>query len=237
MSPRTKGTAGFPAGDRPSLAALGAPLQPQVNLLPPEIRSRRALGRAKVGLAFVLAGVILLVALGYVYASLTENRAANELAAAEDEVLALQAQQSRYSEVPQVKGQIAAARQARELSMSTEVLWPDYIRAIQAVTPEGVSLSQLSTEMPSPTVGMSLSTSPLDAAGVGAITFNGTSRTLPDLAGWMDALDAIPGFASATYTTAELTDQEGVVVYQIAAAVRLEESVFASRFLATDEEE
>lgn len=224
------------ADSRPSLAALGAPLRPQVNLLPPEIRSRRALGRTKVHLALALLVVLLLAALGYVYASLLEAQAADDLADVQADVQALVEQQGQYAEVPRIKRQIATAEDARRIGMATEILWTDYLRYIEASTPEAVSITELSTDVPGPMTGPLASISPLDTLGIGSISVMGQASTLPDLSAWMDALDAVPGFSDATYMSAELTDDEGVAYFSITATVRVDETVLASRFAETEEE-
>src|ERR1035437_6061044 len=113
-------------------AGLGAPRSPQVNLLPTEIRARRALGRVK--------------------AVFVERSAASDLAAKQAEVQRLVNEQAQYGEVPVLKAQIASTESARRLGMSTEVLWKGYLGAIQAVTPADVTITQLATELPSPTI-------------------------------------------------------------------------------------
>lgn len=216
--------------------SIGAPALPQVNLLPPEVRSRRALGRTKARLAVGVVLVLLAVALAYVFASLAKAQAATDLADAQDEAQRLVARQAEFAEVPLVKGQISLAEQALQLAMANEVLWPKYLQAIQAVQPAGVSLLQLTTEMPGPSDAGIPSASPLDAPSVGSIGFTAQAGTLPDLAAWMDALDGIAGFNDATLSTATLTDDEGVVSYEIAATIRVDESVFAGRFSTTEAE-
>lgn len=233
MSPRS--TAPVPAGAfMPS--ALGATAQAQVNLLPPEIRSSRALGRAKVGMAFALLAVVVAAAVGYVFASLSLAEASGELVVAEAEAQRLTSEQAQYSEVPLVKGLIQSVQEARALGMSTEVLWPDYLRSVQAVTPEGVSIELISTEMPNPLSAATVSADPLDAPSVGVIYFTARARTLPDLAAWMDALDGVRGFADPTYSTAEYLGEDGLTYYQIAVSVQVDESAYASRFVVAEED-
>ena len=209
---------------------------PQVNLLPPEIRSRRDLGRVKVRLGIGLV-VLLLALLGaFGYAILAERTAAAELQLVQDEVARLQAEQARYAEVPQVKGQIAAALSGRELAMSTEVLWSDYLRAVQSVAPDGWVLTSLTTAMPTPVTLPVGPTNPLGGSSVGSISFTGRATTLPDIAAWSDALDSIPGFSDAYFTSAEITDESGVVFYSVASTVQVDERVFALRFVAEEGE-
>ncbi|MBX9245862.1 PilN domain-containing protein [Actinotalea ferrariae] len=214
---------------RVDVAGLGAFPMAQVNLLPPEVRSRRAVGRLKVRLVVALLVTLLVAALGFVYAAFTDKQATDDLAFAQSEVQRLQQEQAQYAEVPQVKSAITAVESARLLGTSTEVLWPAYVRAIQAVTPAGVTIQDLDTEMPSPIMGSAVTQGPLDEASVGAISFTGQALTLPDLSAWMDALERVPGFVDASYTTAELTSAEGVVYYTITTTVHVTQDAFADR--------
>ncbi|WP_024288213.1 PilN domain-containing protein [Cellulomonas sp. KRMCY2] len=231
MSPKsTRAAEAFPDG-RVDYAGLGAALRPQVNLLPPEIRNRRSLGRVKVRLGLALLIVLLIAAVAFVYAAFTEKAAAEELATTQRQVADLAAQQEEFAEVPRVKSQIDAVATARDLTMATEVLWTEYLRSVQAVTPESVRITTFSTAMPGPLQAPITSTSPLDAVSVGSVSLTGNAATLPDLATWMDALDAIPGLADPTYTTAELTDDDGVISYSIAVTVQVDDNAYALRFV------
>lgn len=229
-------TVARPAEARFVPGSIGAPPLPQVNLLPPEVRSRRALGRTKARLAVGLALLLLGLAVAYVFASFAKSQAATDLADAQDEAQRLVSRQAEFSEVPLVKGQIGFAEQALQLAMANEVLWPKYLLAIQAVQPPEVSLAQLTTEMPGPSGAWIPSASPLDGPSVGSIGFTAQARTLPDLAAWMDALDGIAGFNDVTLSTATMTDDEGVVSYEISASIQVDESAFEGRFSVTEAE-
>lgn len=217
---------------RVDVVGLGIARFPQVNLLPPEIRASRVLGRAKMRLAAALLFVVVLAAAGFVGSALIERSAANELVAKQVEVQRLVAEQAKYAEVPRVKAQIASTQLARQLGMSTEVLWKGYLGAIQAVTPAGVTIKNLTTELPSPVLPGSVSGAPLVSPSLGSISFVGQARTLPDLSAWMEALDGIPGLADATFATAPLTDVDGLVYYEIATTVQVNDIALASRFVA-----
>ncbi len=217
------------------VAAIGAPASPQVNLLPPEIRSNRALARVKVRLLLALLVVVLVGMLAFVYAILTERTAAADLARAQKEAQDLVAEQATYAEVPAIKDRIEAAEDARAELTETEVLWSEYLGAIQAVTPPTVALEQLSTMLPGPLQPPTPSGNPLDALSIGQISFTATSATLPDMAAWMDVLDTVPGFADPTYTTADLVIDEAFVGYTISVTIQVDPEVFAHRFVETDD--
>jgi len=220
------------ADGRVDIVGLGIARFPQVNLLPAEIRAGRVLGRVRIRLAVVLLATVLLAAGGFIGSTVVERSAASDLAAKQAEVQRLVGEQAKYNEVPLLKGQIASTLSARRLGMSTEVLWKGYLGAIQAVTPTDVTISQLTTELPSPVLPGSVSAAPLIAPSLGSISFVGQARTLPDLSAWMEALDGIPGFADARFATAALADANGVVYYDIATTVQVNDIAFASRFVA-----
>jgi len=232
MSAKKSSAAAAAADGHVDVAGLGAARSPQVNLLPAEIRAGRVLGRVKMWLAVVLVATIVLAIAGFVGSALVERSAADELAAKQAEVQRLVAEQSKYNEVPQVKAQIASTESARRLGMSTEVLWKGYLGAIQAVTPAGVTIKNLTTELPTPVLPGSVSAAPLVSPSLGSISFVGQARTIPDLSAWMEALDGIPGLADATFATATLTDADGLVYYDIATTVQVNDIALASRFVA-----
>lgn len=214
----------------PRKAAVAAWALPQVNLLPPEIRSRRTLRRVQARLALGLVLVLLVAGLGTVAVMFDEQNAQEELAAQEAEVDKLTAEQATYAEVPLTKSQIARAEAARAYGMSTEVLWVDFLRAIQAVVPPGVTVETLTINAPSPVVPAATVMDPLAGASIGSITFVGRSATLPDVAAWLDGLNTVPGFSNAAFSSAEVADADGAVTYELTSTVQIDETIFAHRF-------
>ena len=219
------------------VAGLGAPRQPQVNLLPPEVRAKRSLGRVKAWLAVTLLAVLLAAVAGVVLAMVVENRAADDLQAKQDEISRLQSEQARYAEVPRIKGQISATQQARDTVMATEVLWPQFLGAVQATIPDNVRMKTLTTELPGPTVPETPSANPLDPPAVGSVSFSGRASLLPDLAQWMDQLAAIPGVVGVTFDSADFADDEGVYGYDITVGIQVDSTVYAHQYAQAEEVE
>lgn len=229
MSPR-KATPEASGDGAVDLVGLGAAVRAQVNLLPPEVRSRRALGKVKVQLGLALLLVVLLCGLGFVWASFQERGAASDLDAAKDDVQSLMDQQAKYADVPLVKGQVAAAEAARTFGMSTEVLWSDYIAKILAILPPNAKIESISSMMPSPMEAGMVEVNPLADPGVGSLTFTTRSPTIPDAATWIEGLDSIPGFSDAVYSVAEIQDKDGTSYYETTSVVQVNETAFAGRF-------
>lgn len=236
MSARNSGQGAPAQGERPASSALGAPPAPQVNLLPPEVRSRRALGRVKIVLAGFLAFVLLAVVGAYVYAGFEVRGANDELEDANARVQSLLAQQAEYSEVPRLNSQIAAISEARQFGASTELEWARYWRAIEAVVPPGWSIQTLQTQLPRPGESPMPGLNPLGAPNIGTISFVGRASTVPDIADWMDAMERIPGFVDAWFTSAQITEDTGTVYYEVGATVQVETSALWGRFVPQEPE-
>ncbi len=100
------------------------------------------------------------------------------------------------------------------------------IRRIEAVAPAGTAITSFSAQAASPADGSSFTApDPLAHPGVATITFSIQTPTLPDTAAWLDALNGIPGFMDASFTTASLTDgepEDGVgELYTVASTVQV----------------
>jgi len=216
---------------------LQAPALPQVNLLPPEIRSARTLSVVKrwLGIAILLSFTV--AALGYGYAVLEERAAHADLDLANATTNDLLAEQARYADVPLVLGQLATIEDARRLGMSTEILWSDYLGAIAVVTPEGVTLESLSYTGASPSVLPTLSANALFGPAAGVITFSGRAPTIPDTAAWMDVLDSIPGLRDAWITVDLIGAGTTQSYYLMTSSVQVDASAYANRFVQTGDEE
>ena len=221
---------------RPRAQAMVAPSLPQVNLLPPEVRSARGLKVVKRWLASAVV-LSLLLAAGLVgLAVLAQRDADAELAVAQAETDRLMAEQEKYAEVPIVLRRLDLIERAREVGMSTEVLWSPYLSAIAATAPEGVNIESVTVTSTTP---MSLPTAPanpLQALSAGTITFTAGSLTVPDTAAWLDGLGTIPGFADAWFSSATIAEIDGTTYYSVSATVQFSDQAYARRFVATEEE-
>lgn len=208
-----------------------ASLLPQVNLLPPEVVAKRSLTRVKRWLGAVVALAVLVAAGGVAFTMLLEREAAEELAFQQSETERLTLEQQQYAEVPAVIGELDRIKAAREVGMSTEVLLRDYVVAIAATAPPGITINSLTVTGATPYLANPLPSDALAAPSVGSITFTAESLTLPDTAGWMDALATIPGLGDPRFTDASVAEEEGVVFYKLSATVQLNEEAFAERFV------
>jgi len=204
---------------------------PQVNLLPPGVRAKAALSRLKRVLVLVLVGVAALLALGYALAQMRLSAAQSELSDAQAETARLTQQQSQYSEAPRVLGEVNRLQQARTQGFSTEVLWTPYLGAIAAVMPPGVVLTSIQMTGATPMQAPPGPADVLQGPSVGQLAFTGRSATLIDTAGWIDALNSVPGFADAWVSNATVAaDDDGVPYYEITSTVQVTDLAYSGRF-------
>jgi Tfp pilus assembly protein PilN len=215
----------------------GAPLLPQVNLLPNSVRARRALQRTKLWLLVALGAVVILVLLGYVAAMLSARAAQEEVDAVQATTTRLQQEQTKYSEVPQVLAQIRGVESARDVATSTEVLWAAVLVEVLAALPEGAALMSFDTEVVNPLMAPTLPADPLTTPGIGAVTITHRSLTLPDTSAWVEALNEIPGLQDAQFTTASIAEEDGQVYYEVSTVLEVSPEKLANRFSESEEKE
>lgn len=213
----------------------GAPALPQVNLLPPEVRAGRQLRNVKAWLAVALLLVLLVVAMGFVFATFVLRNAETELAGTQDANSALLAQQAQYAEVPQVLGEIAAVEEARTTGMATETLWKPYLAAVAAAAPTEVSLDTFSVVGATPFDPGPAIDNPLVGDVVGTLSFTARSLTLPDTAEWVANLEDVPGFTDPWFTSATAAEEDGNAYFAVSGTVYLTADAYAERFVPEDE--
>jgi hypothetical protein len=208
------------------------PRAPQVNLLPPEVRAARSLSAIKRWLAIGLVVVLAVVALGYGGAVLVRSSADTALASAEDDQMALRAEEGKYAEVPRVLKAITATTDAREVGMATEISWRAYLDAIAAVLPAGMSVDDFTLTGPSPIAAAAVSADPLQGLSIGTLSLQLRSSTAPVTSDLLDALDALPGIDSPWVSSVATAEENGSVYYSVALSAVFNDAALAGRFSA-----
>ena len=114
---------------------------PRVDLMPPEIRVKRAQLRFRRKLRLGLFGVLIvvLVACGGTWA--LNSLAQTNLLAAQSQNQQLVTQQLQYSAVTTTQGSIALVKAGQKVGDSTEIDWQAYLTKLQATLPSGVLLT------------------------------------------------------------------------------------------------
>lgn len=210
----------------------GAPELPQVNLLPPEVRAGRALGRLKVWMGISLLAILLGIGIIFVWATWEAKQADQDLAEVLDTNDALMSQQNQYAEVPQVLGEIADLSDARTYAMSSDTVWQPYLAAVAAVSPTQVSIDNLTVSQSTAwSNGASAQNDPLSTPGtIGVVSLSGRSATIPDTAAWQDGLSAIPGVVDVDVSAVALGSDPNSVFYQVTATMKITTEALSGRF-------
>ncbi len=219
------------------VSGIGAPPMPQVNLLPPDVRSRRAMGGVRIRALLVVVAVVAVLAVIIVSSLFSLTNAEADVAEKEARVVALQSEMTQYAEVPKVKSQLAGTLTAREFGMSNEFMWAEYFQAIQSVAPEGWTLTDFSAVLPTPMEDAQGNANPLAQPSVAVISFTGRAATVPDVAEWLEGMATITGFSDPLVSTSEIAEEEGVVYYETMATVQVNIAAFHNRFTAVEGEE
>jgi len=219
------------------ISSIGAPPAPQVNLLPPEVKVRQAMGGIRLRALLIVVLVMAVTGVVTIASLLGLADAEAEVAEKEARVQALQTEMAQYSEVPRIKAEVEAARTARDFATSGELPWARYLRAIQAVAPEDWTLTELSVTLPRPMEDPQTSANPVAAPSVATISFSGRALTLPDVAAWLEGMENIPGLSDPFFSTATITEEDGTVFYETMATVEITLDALADRFGAEEEGE
>lgn len=209
--------------------ALGAPALPQVNLLPPEVRSARSVRKVKGWLVISIGLSLLVVAAGYLLGTMEKGRANDELDAARRETDTLLAEQLQYAEVPRVLQALDDAETASMLALSGEVRWDEYLGAIDAIIGPNVSMETLAVQQVLPTE----ETVPLDPPAIAVLTFSGRATSVPDGPALADALDALPGLDGARVEVVGINGLDANRWWDVTITVRVtQEALTVNRDLA-----
>jgi outer membrane murein-binding lipoprotein Lpp len=190
---------------------------PKVNLLPIEIVERRRFRRTQILLGGAVLGALVLAGAGTYWAQRGVDDAGEQLSAADARVAALQSEQNRYIEVPQVRAQVDAAESARALALGSDVLWYRYLSDLDGARPGGVKFSGITMTMSATSSTAAASANPLSSSGIGSIVVNGEADQYSEVASWITAVDKITGFSSSTLTSA--TKDEDDVTFNTSAIV------------------
>jgi len=200
---------------------------PRVDLMPPEIRTKRSQLRLRRNLRFALLGVlaVVLVACGGTWALATA--AQTTLAQAQAQQQLMLAQQAKYSDVTKVKDSIALIKAGQVVGDSSEIDWQRYLTDLQRTLPAGVTLSTVTIQSISPIKSFAQSATPLEGSRIATLQFTATSGSLPSIPAWLDGLKSLPGFVDATPGSVSLSATGG---YTADVVMHINSEALANRF-------
>lgn len=205
---------------------IGGPAR--ADLLPPEVGAA-AQGRVarRNAIALVVLAVLVVVA-AYAGATFLALGAQAQLDAASQRTQELVTEQAKYAEVRQVTAMLATAAAAKQVGMSTEIDWEDYLTDIQASLPAGTLVTNVVAETATPLTDFNQPSVPLQGDRIGELTFTATSPSLPDVEAWLQALSKLDGYVDASPGSISLNEETGT--YEVAIKMHINKDALLLRF-------
>lgn len=208
---------------------------PRVDLLPAEVRAATALRSLQKRLGIVLVGVVAVVIVGIGASSVYALANTALLVQEQGETDTLLAEQRQFIEVRRVQQALVAVVDAERVGSWTEVQWRDYLKAVQASLPNGVTITATNVAAASPIEEFAQGTAPLQNARIATISFTAESPTLPDVPRWLDALSLLPGYAGANPDSVGLDEKTGT--YAVTITMQVGSPALAGRFVPLAEQQ
>jgi hypothetical protein len=205
--------------------------EPRVDLLPPEVKSRRRARTLRRSLVLAFVGAVALMGAGTTAAWLQATKSQAALAAAQAQTSELLTQQVKYSEVRQVQEAVDVALAARQIGVSTEIDWRGYLQQIRDVLPPDVIVDTVAVDSASPLVAYVQPTVPLQPARVATLTMTLTSPGLPAVPQWLNALKAMPGYADGTPTSITRSETGS---YTVNLTLHVNDGAYSRRFASPE---
>ncbi len=206
---------------------------PRVNLLPPEIAQERQLRRTQAILGLVVVGVLGAVGAGYLLASAGADSAADGLATEQKRTVTLNAEASKYAEVPRTLAQVESAQNARSTAMASDVLWSPYLDDLALTYPKDVWITDLTATVGAPAgaaAASGLPADPLTRSGIGTITVLGTGKVHSDVSAWLDVLAGTEGFADPSLSQSERNQIDGTVIVDFTTQAVVTSDALSNRY-------
>lgn len=171
---------------------------PRADLLPEEIRTDRHARSVRRSLRYVLL-VAVLVAVGSIgVARLQAERSTTQLQAERARTQTLLAQQRRYTDVTSARTRLTSTQLARQTTTSTGIKWRQYLEAVSATLPSGVSIVSVDIDSAAPGSQYVQASTPLQGPRVATLAFHVSTKRLSSVEHWVDKLSSLPGFVDAT---------------------------------------
>jgi len=200
---------------------------PRVDLLPPEIRAARRFRHTQRRLGAAIALTLVAAAGATAWAQTTVDAAQTDLETAQSQVTHLKSQQTQFAEVPKVLNQLDAARAARATALEHDVLWYRYLDDLALATPTSVTLGSFSATV---TDALSPPSNPLEATGLGTVTFSGRTTSFPEVAKWLTSVSAVHGMDVSQLSNAAEQTTTGKPVVDFSSRVVLTQAGLSHRY-------
>jgi Tfp pilus assembly protein PilN len=223
-----------------TLTATRAAQLPRVNLLPPEIAEAAKLARTKRLLVGIVVATLVLLGLGFFWASSQVSAAQSDLDAANAQNAALQAEAAQYAAVPEVEAELATAHINLATAMAPEVRVSFLMNDLSLTIPSQVRLTTMTIGVGPTDAAVQAATTAALAAGqpapdiAGSVTYQGKSTSFDAMAAWLNSFNKQVAYANP-YLTNGTQDTEATTVdtvYTFDSSAQLTAAAKSNRYTA-----
>jgi Tfp pilus assembly protein PilN len=203
------------------------------NLLPDEVVAARDARRLRQRILIALGGLLVFVLALYGLALIQTAHAKGELSSAQSQAATLAKQERAFAPLVQAQSQAQAIRARLAQLMAGDIQWKDLIETLRK-TPRGVTLTSATINL---AIAQNQSSSTRTQAGldvlnqtgkrsIGTLTIAGIADDKNAVAGYVDSLATVPGFAAPFPASVTLSGK----VYQFNVSVIVTTDVLGGRF-------
>jgi Tfp pilus assembly protein PilN len=181
----------------------------QVNLLPPEVKTRQRVRRYTLASTGAVAAAVVLLLMVFVVQTVQLGDVEESLAAQQQVNRGLQAQITDLQPVAELHAQVQSRQELADSLLADQVVWSSVLRNVSAALPGGLWLTSMTGSLNPTAPGTALSTG--GPAVVGNIQFHGQSFEHVTVGSWLTRLEQVPGWVNAwvTSSTKDAPDQPG----------------------------
>jgi Tfp pilus assembly protein PilN len=209
----------------------GAPVMPRVNLMPPEIAEAARFRRFQLAMGGAVVGAFVVVAALYMSAHGGVASAQNQLDAAKQQNIALQAQRNQLQSVQDVYSQVSAKQAMLTTAMGDEIRWSTYLNDLSLRIPDHVWLTNITaTQTTAGTLPTTTTPGATTSTAIGNVVFTGVAFSHDDVATWLEALAKEKGYANPYFTNSTESTIGPRTVEDFTSSVDLSDTAKSGRF-------
>lgn len=182
----------------------------RVNLLPPEVKSRRR-SRRLTRLVAVVAAVVVLLVIGLYFVEMGRlSTARSNLQAQQATNRGLQTQVNGLQRYAQLASELTARQSMIQGLTTNQVLWSGALRNLSMVIPSDVYLTSVSGSLQA----VPTSTGATGGNGlIGSIQFQGVATNYPAVALWLNRVQEVTGWTNAWVSSVTKSTSTGTVTF------------------------
>ena len=210
----------------------------RANLLPDELIATRRVAVLKRRIAIGLAGLLVLLILGYGVSWWQTSSSHDDLAAAQRDTTTLLSKQNSFTSLVDAQNQSATIQTALRKLMVGDLSWTDMIAVLGKSASGGVLISQINGQL---TAGAAAGSAQPNSGGfgvlnqtgkqsVGSITITGTAPDKNAVAAFVDKLSSVTGLAAPFPASVSAVNDNGVGSVQYSVSVLITSDALGGRY-------